>query len=78
MENSQLLIVLLIVLLAVLLVVTAYKLLNKFAKRKKEKKGNKVFNPENLVEQNAFTNLNKTETEKLEDTVEEKENKFFN
>lgn len=76
MESSQIIVGLLIVLFAVLIVVIAYKLLNKFTKGKKEKKIDKIFNPENLVEQNAFSDLNKTEEK--EDTVEEKENKFFN
>ena len=78
MKQDQIILIALIIILGVFLVFILYIVFSKLNKNKKEKKIDKFYNPENLVEQNAFDSLNKPpETTPIENQ-EEKQNKFFN
>ena len=78
MEYRQILLIVLIIIFGVFLVYILYTIFNKISINKKEKKIDKVYNPENLVEENSFSGLNKSEGIATDETTEQKENKFFN
>ncbi len=78
MDTYQIVLIIIIVLFGIFVVYLIANIISKINNKKKEKKIDSVYNPENLVEQDAFNDLKESETIKSEETNLEKENKFFN